>query len=140
MLVRRRNRDRQFQSPAGFDGNGVVASGNQSLISLEGTDHATISGFTLSDVGTEASNADISEAGIVVRGSHDNSISGNHFVNLPQDVHLIEGSHDNLISNNRLDHLLASGIFANYGASANTISGNDIQWIGEEFIGNGPFS
>ena len=126
-----------FKAPPGFDGKGVVASGNHSLISLEGTDHVSISGFTLSDVGTEAYNADISEAGIVVRGSHDNTISGNHFVNLPQGVHLTEGSHDNLITNNRLEHLLASAIFADYGASANTISGNDIQWIGEEFVGNG---
>ena len=47
-----------------------------------------------------------------MRGSHDNTISGNHFVNLPQGVHLTEGSHDNLITNNRLEHLLASAIFA----------------------------
>ena len=126
-----------FKAPPGFDGTGVVASGDHALISLEGANGVSVSGFTLTDVGSAGHNSDLTEAGIVVQGSHDIAITGNLFVNLQQGVHLTQGSHDITISGNTIEHMLSSGIFADYGTSANTFTSNDIRWIGEEFVGNG---
>jgi Ca2+-binding RTX toxin-like protein len=126
-----------YKAPAGFDGTGVVASGETTIIQVAGAQDITISGFTFADAATAAYNGDFGEAGISVVGSTGITITGNQFVNLAQGVSIVQGSSDITVSDNDFAHLWSSAIRADYGTSNNTITGNDIRWTGEVFVFQG---
>ena len=126
-----------FRAPPGFDGSGVAASGNHTLIRLEGASDVGISGFTLSDGGTDGHNGDLTQAGITIQGGGNNAVTANSFVNLAQGVQITQGSHANIIDGNTFRHLLAGGVIADYGTSDTAITNNDLRWTGEEFVYSG---
>ena len=126
-----------FKAPPGFDGTGVVASGDASIIRITDAQNIGVQGFTFSDMATGAHNADFSEAGISVVRSTDVTIAANQFFNLAQGVNISDQSSNITVTNNDFEHLWASAILADYGTSGNTITGNDIRWTNEVFVFHG---
>ena len=126
-----------FKAPPGFDGTGVVAAGDHSIVEILGAQDVGLSGFTFSDAATSGFNGGFAEAAVVIQGSSGVVISGNSFVNLAQGVLLTQGSSGNLVDDNLFRHLWSSAVFADYGTNATTITNNDIRWVTELFAGNG---
>lgn len=60
-----------FKAPPGFDGRGVVASTDASIIDITGGQNIRIEGFTIADASTGASSTDFYTAAILVRDGSD---------------------------------------------------------------------
>jgi len=123
-----------FKAPPGFDGTGMVAAGDKSVIEIEGASDITIRGFTITDAATGEYSADIFTAGINVSGSDHVTIDANHFINLAKGVRIEAGSHDVTVDANDFRHLWSSAIELAADTRDNTLSGNDIRWVGEVFV------
>ena len=126
-----------FKAPPGFDGTGVVAAGNDSVIDLQSASNVRISGFTITDAATGAHHSDIYTAGVNVEDSDHVTIDGNIFVNLAKGVRVAYGSHDVTVAGNDFTHIAASAVELNAGTRDNAVTGNDIRWTGEVFVGPG---
>jgi parallel beta-helix repeat protein len=126
-----------FKAPPGFDGKGVVASGDGSVIDITGGQDIRIEGFTITDAATGASSTDFHTAGILVRGGQDVTITGNEFVNLAKGVRLDSGSRDVTIDGNDFAHIWAAAVDLDYGSDDNRITGNSIRQAGEVLIAGG---
>jgi Ca2+-binding RTX toxin-like protein len=129
-----------FKAPPGFDGRGVVASGDGSVIEITGAQDIRIEGFTISDAATAATSTDFYTGGVLVRDSSDVQIVNNDFVNVAKGVRLDSGSRDVTIDGNDFTHIWAAAIDLDYGSDDNTITDNNIRWSGEVFVATGAIS
>lgn len=126
-----------FKAPPGFDGKGVVASGNGSVIEISDAEDIRIEGFTITDAATDASDTDFYTAGVLVRAGSDVQVLGNTFVNLAKGVRLDSGSHHVTIDGNDFRHIWATAIDLDYGSDDNTITGNSIRHAGNVLVAGG---
>ena len=126
-----------FKAPSGFDGTGVVASGDGSVIEITGGQNIRIEGFTISDAATGAADTDFYTGGILVRGSSGVQIVNNDFINLAKGVRLDSGSNDVTIVGNDFTHIWAAAIDLDYGSNNNAVTNNNIRYSGEVFVASG---
>jgi parallel beta-helix repeat protein len=121
-----------FKAPAGFTGEGAVASSDHSLFVVDGAKDVSIKGLTLTD--TAAAAGDPATAAIEVHDATGLTVDSNHFVNVGLGVVLHGDSSGNLISNNNFEHIWSSAIALSPGTSGNQISNNVIDHSNEAFV------
>lgn len=121
-----------YRAPAGFDGQGAVASGDQSLFVVDGASDVTFRGLTFAN--TAASNGDPERAAIEVHDASGLTIDGNHFSNVGLGVVLNGDSSGNTITGNTFSDIWASAIALTPGTSGNTISHNVIDRANDTFV------
>jgi parallel beta-helix repeat protein len=121
-----------FKAPAGFTGEGAVASSDHSLFVVDGAKDVSIKGLTLTD--TAAAAGDPVTAAIEVHDATGLTVESNHFVNVGVGVVLHGDSSGNLISNNNFEHIWSSAIALSPGTSGNQISNNVIDHSNEAFV------
>ena len=126
-----------FRAPPGFDGTGVVASGDNSVIDIIDGQNIRIEGFTISDAATAAANTDFHTGGVVVRNGSNVEILNNQFINVAKGVRLDSGSHDVTVHGNDFDHIWAAAIDFDYGSANNKVTGNSIRHAGEVYVALG---
>lgn len=121
-----------FKAPAGFTGEGAVASSDHSLFVVDGAKDVTIKGLTLTD--TAAVSGDPATAAIEAHDASGLTVDGNHFVNVGLGVALHGSSSGNVVSGNSFDHIWSSAIALTTGTSGNEISKNVIDRSNEAFV------
>lgn len=121
-----------FRAPAGFDGTGAVASGDQSLFVVDGARDVSIQGLTLTN--TAAHDGDLARAAVEAHNATGLVVDANHFVNVGAGVVLHGSTSGSLIQGNNFEHVWASSIGLTSGTSANTITNNAIDHSNEVFV------
>ncbi|CAN7282574.1 right-handed parallel beta-helix repeat-containing protein [Bosea sp. LjRoot9] len=121
-----------FKAPAGFTGEGAVASSDHSLFVVDGAKDVSIKGLTFTD--TAAVAGDPATAAIEVHDATGLTVESNHFVNVGVGVVLHGDSSGNLISSNNFEHIWSSAIALSPGTSGNQISNNVIDHSNEAFV------
>ncbi|UZF91596.1 right-handed parallel beta-helix repeat-containing protein [Bosea sp. NBC_00550] len=121
-----------FKAPAGFTGDGAVASSDHSLFVVDGAKDVGIKGLTLTD--TAAVSGDPNTAAIEAHNATGLTVDGNHFVNVGLGVALHGSSNGNVVSGNSFDHIWSSAVALTSGTSGNKISNNVIDHSNEAFV------
>ncbi|MCO5090967.1 nitrous oxide reductase family maturation protein NosD [Bosea sp. (in: a-proteobacteria)] len=121
-----------FKAPAGFTGEGAVASSDHSLFVVDGAKDVTIRGLTLTD--TAAVSGDPATGAIEAHNATGLTVDANHFANVGLGVALHGSSTGNVISGNSFEHIWSSAIALTAGTSRNTISNNTVDHSNEAFV------
>jgi Ca2+-binding RTX toxin-like protein len=122
-----------FKAPPNFNGTGVVASGDHSIIHIDNAANISISGLSFSDVGTGAATSDVETAAIKITAGSFIKITGNTFSNVVKGVESTYFSDHITVANNDFSHIWSSAIQLGHQSSQNTVTGNSIWRAGEVF-------
>jgi parallel beta-helix repeat protein len=121
-----------FKAPAGFTGEGAVASSDHSLFVIDGAKDVAIKGLTLTD--TAAAAGDPTTAAVEAHDATGLTVEGNHFSNVGLGVALHGASTGNAVTGNSFEHIWSSAVAMTAGASGNQISNNVIDHSNEAFV------